>query len=72
MKLFWETYAEGRELKSRWSQTNDLLNLFLSLTTFARRQALLGYGREWLDQYQDNTGEWESGSWCTVTSQYPS
>ena len=29
----------------------------------AGHSALLGYGEDWLDQYQDNLTEWDISSW---------
>ena len=67
---FWETgESEGRGsesephiFESSLSQTNDFK--IDTCHSLAWRSALLGSGKEWFAQYQDNATEWDSRSWC--------
>ena len=48
--------------KTWLSQTNDFkIDTCSSLAWYS---ALLGYGKDWLAQYQDNATEGDSRSWC--------
>ena len=44
------------------SQTNDLK--IYTCCFLVRHSTLLGYGKNWLAQYQDNMTVWDIGSWC--------
>ena len=62
---FWEIGRFGPHALEHWSNQTNNFKMY-ACRFLARPLALLGYGKEWLAQFEDNVTEWDIGSlyWC--------
>ena len=61
---FWEIRESEPRRFERWlSQTIDFISY--SCRFLGRHSLLLGLGKDWLAQCQDNVTEWDIRSWCS-------